>query len=231
MSKNRGIREEMWKDIPNYEGLYQVSNLGQIRSLDRIVKDTTRDRFQKIKGKILKYCDNGKGYKLVYLNKNRKRKNYYVHRLVANVFLENPNNLPEINHLDLNKNNNRIDNLEWCTGIENKRHYQSTDIAKERNKIKGKRITEKNKKRINEQKDRIIELYNKGLTILQIARTIHTECTQITRILKNNLDNYEQIQRTKRSNLSKELCNKINSNTKRRFIRDKLGRFTGVIYE
>lgn len=115
--------------------------------------------------------------------------------------------------------------------VENKRHYQCTDIAKRRNKIRGKKSAEKNQKRINQEKDRIIELYNNGLTILQIARIIHTECKQITQILKNNLNNYEQIKHNKMSNFAKKQCEKINSNSNRHMTRDTLGRFTGVIYE
>ena len=130
--------EEIWKDIAGYEGLYQISNKGRVKSLNRLVKDTTKDRVQKIRGRILKYCDNGKGYKMVYLNKNRERKNYYVHRLVAETFIPNPKQLPEVNHKDLNKANNKISNLEWITELDNKRHYRMTEIAKIRNKEKHK---------------------------------------------------------------------------------------------
>ena len=99
---------EIWKDIKNYEGFYQVSNYGRIRSLNRIVKDTTKNRKQRIKGQILKNTDNGNGYQLVFLTKNSRRKNYYVHRLVAEHFISNPNNYKEINH----KNFNKLDNSE-----------------------------------------------------------------------------------------------------------------------
>ena len=93
---------EIWKDIPNYEGLYQVSNLGNIKSL------------KKGKNKLLKFGVNNKGYYIVNLYKNNKGITKKVHRLVAQVFIPNPNNYPIINHKDENKKNNIIDNLEWC---------------------------------------------------------------------------------------------------------------------
>lgn len=93
---------EEWKDIPGYEGLYQVSNLGNVKSLKhntaRLLKQATLNR-----------------YNQVTLSKNNIRINYSVHRLVAQAFIPNPNNLQIINHKDENKKNNRADNLEWCT--------------------------------------------------------------------------------------------------------------------
>ena len=96
---------QVWEDIPGYEGLYQVSNTGKVRSLGN-----NKSR----KTKILKQNTTKNGYKRVGLWKNGKRKPYYVHRLVAQVFLPNPNNLPEVNHIDENKQNNVVWNLEWC---------------------------------------------------------------------------------------------------------------------
>ena len=106
---------EIWKDIKGYESYYQVSDRGRVRSLDRIVKDRTRDRYQQLKGKILKETDNGKGYKLVFLTKDGKRENKYVHILVAEAFIPNPDNLREVNHEDLNKSNNCVQNLTWVS--------------------------------------------------------------------------------------------------------------------
>lgn len=98
--------EEIWKDIINYEGLYQVSNLGNVKSMNY-------GRTGEIK--LLKQSTNKQGYKSVHLFKNRKWKSYSVHRLVAMAFIPNPNNLPIINHKDENPSNNNINNLEWCT--------------------------------------------------------------------------------------------------------------------
>ena len=97
---------EEWADIEGYEGLYQVSSLGRVKSL-------SNDK--KRKEKILKAFNNRKGYLKVMLSKNSKRKKYLIHRLVAQAFIDNPDNLPCINHKDENKENNCVDNLEWCT--------------------------------------------------------------------------------------------------------------------
>ena len=97
--------EEIWKDIEGYEGLYQVSNMGNVRSLNY---NQTREI------KVLKPSNN-RGYKLVVLSKNGKSKTYQVHRLVALHFIPNPNSLSIINHKNEDKTNNCVDNLEWCS--------------------------------------------------------------------------------------------------------------------
>lgn len=98
--------EEIWKNIQGYEGLYQVSNLGRIKSLNYNHKNIE---------KILKYGIDTSGYKVVNLWKDGKGKTKTIHRLVAIHFISNPNNYPVINHIDENKQNNNITNLEWCT--------------------------------------------------------------------------------------------------------------------
>ncbi len=107
--------QEIWKDIPNYEGLYQISNLGRVKSLERIVKYNHSKFSQKgMKERILstKILN---GYLAATLYKNKKRKSFLIHRLVANAFIPNPNNYPQVNHKDENKFNNNALNLEWCT--------------------------------------------------------------------------------------------------------------------
>lgn len=98
------MTEEIWKPVKGYEGEYEVSNLGRVKSLPR--KTTS--------GKLLKYSDNGNGYQHLVLTKNGSQRDFYVHRLVAQTFIPNPDNLPEVNHKDENKANNCVDNLEWC---------------------------------------------------------------------------------------------------------------------
>lgn len=102
---------EIWKDIEGYEGLYQVSNQGRVKSLNRKVANAMFS----VKEHIVKEADNGRGYKFVSLWENNKEKKYYIHRLVALTFIPNPNGYKYINHKDEDKSNNHVYNLEWCT--------------------------------------------------------------------------------------------------------------------
>lgn len=118
---------EIWKDIEGYEGLYQVSNLGRVKNLKRI--DAHEHELQ---GRILKPCKTKNGYLHVNLSKDGKTQSYYVHRLVATAFIENPNNYKEVNHIDEKPINNELSNLEWCDrkyncnfGTRNKRKGES----------------------------------------------------------------------------------------------------------
>ena len=101
---------EEWKDIPGYEGLYQVSNTGKIKGLPRVTMQN-----QILKERILIPGVINSGYLQITLHKNGEHKNFLVHRLVANAFIPNPKNLPEVNHKDEDKTNCNADNLEWCT--------------------------------------------------------------------------------------------------------------------
>lgn len=100
----------MWKDINGYEGLYQVNEFGDVRSIKR-------------NKNIFKSVTNS-GYYQVKLYKDSKSKNFYVHRLVSEAFIDNPNNYKEVNHKDENKLNNQVENLEWCDRIYNE-HYNN----------------------------------------------------------------------------------------------------------
>lgn len=106
------MENEVWKDIVGYEGLYQVSNLGNIKSLER--KEKSGNIIRKRKEKILKQRK-AMGYKYVIICKNGIAKTYRTHRLVAETFIPNLNNSPQVNHKDGNKLNNCANNLEWCT--------------------------------------------------------------------------------------------------------------------
>lgn len=121
--------EEVWKDIKGYEGIYQVSNIGRIRSLDRIniYKNGTK-RFEK--GKVKALVKNKLGYVQIILNKENKKSSRRVHRLVAQAFIENPNKYEEINHIDGNKLNNNVTNLEWCNRKQNVRHAINNGLRK-----------------------------------------------------------------------------------------------------
>lgn len=111
--------EEIWKDIKDYEGIYQISNLGRVKSMPRKIIYKDKKHYKILPERVMSWCDNGNGYKCVYLKKNGKRKIAYIHRLVANAFIENKENKKYINHKDYNPCNNRFDNLEWCSQKEN----------------------------------------------------------------------------------------------------------------
>lgn len=107
--------KEIWKDVPGYEGLYQVSNLGRIRSYEKYKRAGRHTSVYYCPSKIIKSFSAGVGYQRVNLFKDRKGRQLSVHRLVAMAFIPNPDNLPQVNHKDEDKTNNRLDNLEWCT--------------------------------------------------------------------------------------------------------------------
>lgn len=131
---------EEWRDIPEYEGLYQVSNLGRIRSL--------KDCHGKNRKLILKERTDKDDYKRVHLFKNGKGKHYGVHRLVAIAFIPNPDNLPEVNHKDENPSNNNVENLEWCTREYNNNYGSRNKRAREKisKSMKGRYIGNKHPK-------------------------------------------------------------------------------------
>ena len=113
--------KEEWKDIKGYEGLYQVSNTGKVRSLDRKVYNRgSYSNFCFLKGKILKpRCSKSRGLSHGYLRVALCQKQFCIHRLVAEAFIDNPNKLPYVDHIDTNIDNNCVENLRWCTASEN----------------------------------------------------------------------------------------------------------------
>ena len=164
---------EIWKDIKEFEGRYQVSNLGRIKRLAYSYRDTWGvGRFRFCAEKIISQQLRGNGYYTVSLQLGKKRKLKYVHRLVAEAFLPNPNALPYVNHKDVNPKNNCVDNLEWCTpsynttyansrkkSVETRRRNGSYVMKQEqkdkiRNALKGKPKSELHKQHIKEGKNK-----------------------------------------------------------------------------
>lgn len=145
----------IWKDIENFEGIYQISSVGTVRSLPRTVK-CLYGQTRKIPLKYIKTHKQNKGYLVVGLYKDHKIKNALVHRLVAKAFLDNPENFKEINHKDGNKENNCISNLEWCSSSYNKKHMYDNLLSGKLKKLqlskslKNKPLTMEHKKRIGD---------------------------------------------------------------------------------
>lgn len=146
-TNNYGNEEnEIWKDIKDFEGLYQISSLGRVKSLERITIDYMHTNGVHKKERILapKIC--AAGYKVVCLSKKHKNYHKLVHRMVAQAFVPNPENLPVVNHKDENKQNNIIQNLEWCSHkynlCYNNLHIRRIKKTKRTNTVRyGKKIT------------------------------------------------------------------------------------------
>lgn len=119
-SKDKGKRgDEVWKPIPGYEGHYEVSNMGRVRSLERRARFVSihgKECTRRVRGRIIRGTEHRTQHRItVMLSKNGIHERLSVHRLVATAFVDNPNGYDEVNHKDENPRNNRADNLEWCT--------------------------------------------------------------------------------------------------------------------
>lgn len=134
--------QEIWKPVKDFEGLYEVSNMGNVRS------------FKKDKVKTLKLIKRETGYMFVNLYKNKKLYHKSVHRLVANAFISKPENKSQVNHINGKKYDNRVENLEWCTAKENSQHAWNTGLHKplkgENNPMYGKYHTQETKNKMSE---------------------------------------------------------------------------------
>lgn len=172
------INTEIWKDIEGYEGLYQVSNLGRIRSLDRIIIRKNGMQLP-LKGKILsqhiKYGNGTLPRYQVNLCKNNKNSMYLVSRIVAKAFVQNPNNLPQVNHKDENPANNNVDNLEWCTGEYNMKYGTRLE-----------RISKSLQKKVN-----VYDLNNKYLytfnSLKEASKILNCDHSTITKVCKGKV--------------------------------------------
>ena len=149
--KENSIEEE-WKDIKDYEGLYQISNFGRVKSLERINKNN-----RKVRERILKQSKDNMGYYMVGLSKYGKEKTRTIHRLVAETFINNPNGYNYINHIDCNKTNNKVENLEWCTQKYNVQEAFRNNLQKV---YRGKDSTSSKKVGQYDLKDNLIKIWD-----------------------------------------------------------------------
>lgn len=171
MSKNAD--KEIWKDIEGYEGLYQVSNFGKVKSLNY-------KRQNKVK--ILKPSQTGKGaFKgQGYLSLHLKNKQFKVHRLVAEAFIPNKENKPQINHKDGNKLNNNSNNLEWCTNSENQKHAWKNGLRvftkKQRKTLIEMNIKNKERsiKTLNQYREKCRKLKMKKVKLIDEGKTFES---------------------------------------------------------
>lgn len=131
---NDSMQEE-WRDIPKYEGLYEVSNTGKVRSVTHYSRNNINGGERLVRGRILSAFKMPSGYMQVKLSRNDKREKHYIHRLVACAFLSNDNNLLEVNHIDGNKGNNNVNNLEWVSHKDNLIHAVRMRMTKKANPV------------------------------------------------------------------------------------------------
>lgn len=173
--------DEIWKDIKDYEGYYQVSNLGNIKSLDRFVEGRYGNFYMKY-GQLIKPCYNKRiNVYEVHLRKNSKRKCFKVHRLVAEAFIKNddPLNKTTVNHIDGDRSNNCVTNLEWCSYSENEKHaYDVLHRCKNSSIYKKRKCTSINKEtglQVTHESIAEASRYTK-ISETQIRRIANNEC-------------------------------------------------------
>lgn len=172
------IYKEEWRPVMGWEGYYEVSNLGRVRSLDREINGYVKS------GRILKPQDNGHSYLNVGLHApNKIDKHAYVHILVATAFIPNPDKLEEVNHKDFNKQNNSIENLEWVTRRDNQLHYRKSKRAK---LVMQQRTEKKHSEwvqRILDNRTEIRRLFHEGYSIKEIAKATSCGKDFVTEVL------------------------------------------------
>lgn len=169
----KDVIREIWRDVAGYEGYYQVSTVGRVRSLDRVIKRANNSPMLR-KGVMLTPQKDSDGYLLVGLKRGGKEYKAKVHRLVAEAFIPNYDNKPIVNHLDGDKGNNAVNNLEWCTDRENSHHARATGL------LRPARGENSGKHKLSEADVlRIRELLADGLSMNSIARMYSVSFTSI----------------------------------------------------
>lgn len=186
------LEGEEWRDIQGFEGLYQVSNLGRVKSLDRVVykKDGTTQIY---KERILKQSNLWNEYLVVNLSRNGKPIMHRIHRLVAEAFLPNPNNYPIINHKDENKTNNSVDNLEWCSYSYNLNYGTARERGLQANKENGiyDRLKELRSKAVNQIDIFSNEIIKQWKSMREVERELGFSNSAISKCCKGKKKTYK----------------------------------------
>jgi hypothetical protein len=171
-------QKEIWKTIDGYEN-YQISNLGNVKSLDRIRNGVGTFKNCSIKGRILKPMKTKKGYLVVDLRNYNIRKITPIHRLVAIAFIDNIENKPQVNHINGIKTDNRLDNLEWCTNSENQIHSYNILLRK--------RLTGEKNGFSKLKNNEILEIRNNKNKLKTLAEMYNVSITTISDIKNNKI--------------------------------------------
>jgi hypothetical protein len=178
-SLKKDLKQEIWKDIKGYEGLYQISNYGNIKRI-------------KSRGRFLKGSVTNKGYRMVVLTKEKKERRIFVHRIIAQAFIPNPDNYPIVNHKNAQKEDNSISNLEWTTIALNNKHAGSLGLMSRRGEKHYR------SKLNNNQVREIRQLYKLGKVEQKDLAEIYKVSTStigniITRYRWNHVLDYDQL--------------------------------------
>ena len=197
------MENEIWKPIKDYEGLYEVSSIGRVRSLGREIIDS-KGRKQCFKERILKLQYDRCGYLYVSLRNRDNRKKFKVHRLVAEAFIPNPKNKPCVDHINTIRDDNRVENLRWVTVKENSNNELTRNNISESQK--GKTISEETKKKISES--------NKGRVISEETRRKLSEVGKGREVSEETRKKISEIHKGK--TVSEETKNKIKETRKRK---------------
>lgn len=169
--------KEIWKDIQGYENLYQISSLGRVKSLGNGGSNNSKE-------KIIKQYITPNGYLRVTLSKQGELKKYLVHRLVGQAFIPNPDNKPEIDHIDTNPQNNIISNLRWVTRIENRNNLITLINYSKANK--GKKLSQEAKEKMSKALSKPIVQYNLDNKLIGIYESVK-QASELLNIFSSNI--------------------------------------------